>query len=125
MSLKWGPACATYPATLLIHSLDRPFLLRDVWNIISNENVNVSDVQVEVHRAQDAAISISIDVGDWRQFHRILAQVEDLPGTLSVCRQPVSSTQSTDALRQAKRTPFAKPQKRPRRPPFSLRFFGG
>jgi GTP pyrophosphokinase len=127
VTVKWGPACETYQATLIIDSLDRPFLLRDVWNIISDENINVSDVQVDVRRAQDATISIAIDVTDWRQFHRILVRIEDLPGTISVRRQsPPSPEQDTPAkARQPERTPPAETHKRPRRAPFSWRFLGG
>jgi GTP pyrophosphokinase len=127
VTVKWGPACETYQATLVIHSLDRPFLLRDVWNIISDEDINVSDVQVEVRRAQDATISIRIDVTDWRQFHRILVRIEDLPGTISVRRQiPSSTDQDTPAaVRQSETTLSTKPPKRPRRAPFSWRFLGG
>jgi GTP pyrophosphokinase len=126
MSVKWGPACETYPATLAIHSLDRPFLLRDVWNIISNESTNVSDVQVQVNRAQDATISITIDIADWRQFHRILVRIEDLPGTIWVRRLTEADKERVlSRPRPIDRTPSTKSLKGLRRPPFSWRFLGG
>lgn len=126
MPVKWGPACETYPATLAIHSLDRPFLLRDVWNIISNENINVSDVKVDVNRAQDATISITIDVTDWHQFHRILVRIEDLPGTIWVRRQAPSGTEpGTASVRRDEQAPTTKPQRRPIRTHLPWRFFGG
>jgi len=127
VTVKWGPRCETYQATLVIHSLDRPFLLRDVWNIISDENINVSDVQVDVRRAQDATISVRIDVTDWRQFHRILVRIEDLPGTLSVRREVTSGAEqgTPTTVRQSERTLSDDSHKRSRRAPFSWRFLGG
>ena len=125
MSVKWGPACETYQATLVIHSLDRPFLLRDVWNIISEEAINVSDVKVDVNRARDARIAITVDVTDWRQFHRILVRIEDIPGTISVRRQLVEESADEDGARPAARTALSKSLKGARRPPFSWRFLGG
>jgi RelA/SpoT family (p)ppGpp synthetase len=85
--VKWGRTCETYPACLGIHAHDRPFLLRDVWNIIFDEGINVSDVDVQVNRAQDAHIRICIDIEDWLQFHRVLARIEDLPGMIHVQRR--------------------------------------
>jgi GTP pyrophosphokinase len=126
MSVKWGLACETYPATMAIHSLDRPFLLRDVWNIISHENINVSDVQVQVNRAQDATIRISIDVADWRQFHRILVRIEDLPGVIWVRRQLALEQGPGDSqAHQLGILSPAKSTKKLRVPAFSWRFLGG
>ena len=104
--LKWGRACETYPACMDIYTHDRPFLLRDVWNIVFDEGVNVSDVDVQVNRARDAHIRICIDIEDWRQFHRILARIEDLPGTIQIQRRT-----STDA-----RPPAAQRPRRSTRP---------
>ncbi len=53
-----------------------------MWNIIFDEGINVSDVDVEVNRAQDATIQICIDIENWLQFHRVLARIEDLPGAI-------------------------------------------
>lgn len=85
--VKWGRSCETYPACMDIHTHDRPFLLRDVWNIVFDEGLNVSDVDVQVNRAQDAHIRICIDIEDWLQFHRVLARIEDLPGTIQIRRR--------------------------------------
>jgi RelA/SpoT family (p)ppGpp synthetase len=100
--VKWGRAHETYPACMEIHSHDRPFLLHDVWNIIFEEGINVSDVDVQVNRAEDANIRICIDIEDWLQFHRVLTRIEDLPGTIWVRRRPSpdmqrSAEQETEA----------------------------
>jgi GTP pyrophosphokinase len=125
ISVKWGSVCDTYQATLVIHSLDRPFLLRDVWNIIFDEAINVSDVQVDVNRARDARIEVTVDVSDWRQFHRILVRIEDIPGTISVQRQVIGEGKDEHSARAAERHTLERSLKGTRRAPVFWRFLGG
>ncbi len=89
VGVRWGRASETYLACMEIHAHDRPFYLRDVWNIISDLGLNVANVDVEVHRAQDATITVCVDVESWLQFNSVLSQIEDLPGTMTVCRRDV------------------------------------
>jgi (p)ppGpp synthase/HD superfamily hydrolase len=89
VEVRWGRVSETFLACMRIYAHDRPFFLRDVWNIIWEEGINVADVDVQVKRAQDATITICIDVEDWLQFHRVLTRVGDLPGTISVTRLAV------------------------------------
>lgn len=88
--VKWGRACETFPACMDICAHDRPFYLRDVWNIISDLGLNVANVDVRVNRAKDAHITICLDVENWLQFNSVLSRIEDLPGTISVRRRLVS-----------------------------------
>jgi GTP pyrophosphokinase len=86
IEVKWGTASTAYLACAEIHALDRPFFLRDVWNVISEKGVNVSDVRVEVNRAQDATIITCMDIESWVQFNGVLVRIEDLPGAITVRR---------------------------------------
>jgi GTP pyrophosphokinase len=101
VEVKWGQARETHLACMEIYSLDRPFLLRDVWTIISEEDINVSDVDVQVHKAQDVTTIICIDVEDWLQFNRILVRIEDLPGMIRVRRTTSTSVQHEHRLEPA------------------------
>lgn len=98
--VKWGRACETYLACMEIHAHDRPFLLRDVWNIVFDEGINVSDVDVQVNRSQDAHIRLCIDIEDWLQFHRVLARIEDLAGTIQIKRKPPQDDRRQTSHRQ-------------------------
>jgi RelA/SpoT family (p)ppGpp synthetase len=89
VEVKWGRSCETYLACLEILSRDRPFFLRDVWNIISDRGLNIADVDIKVERAQTAQITVCVDIESWLQFSILLAQIEDLPGTIRVRRQPL------------------------------------
>jgi GTP pyrophosphokinase len=93
---KWGQVCETYLACMGIHAHDRPFLLRDLWNIISEVGLNVADVDVQVNRAKDATITVCIDVENWIQFNSVLVRIEDLPGTISVRRKVSPDGSSSD-----------------------------
>jgi GTP pyrophosphokinase len=86
IEVKWGAASTTYLACVEIHALDRPFFLRDVWNVVSEKGINVSDVRVQVNRAQDATIIICMDIESWVQFNGVLARIEDLSGAITVRR---------------------------------------
>jgi GTP pyrophosphokinase len=90
VEVKWGRACETYLACMEILSQDRPFYLRDVWEIISDLGLNVADVDVKVNRAKDARILVCVDVENWLQFNCVLSQIEDLPGTIWVHRKVLS-----------------------------------
>jgi (p)ppGpp synthase/HD superfamily hydrolase len=70
-----------------IVSYDRPFFLRDVWNILSDHGLNVADVDIQVKRAQTARITVCVDVESWMQFSGVLAQIADLPGAIRVQRK--------------------------------------
>lgn len=89
INVHWGKSSATHLARIEIRAHDRPFFLRDVLNILYDQEINVADVDVQVHRAQDAVISISIDVTSWIQFHCVLVRIEDLPGAIQVRRVEV------------------------------------
>jgi len=79
-----------------VYAHDRPFFLRDVWNIISEHGLNVADVDVQVNRATDATVTICVDVENWLQFGCVLARLEDLPGTIRVRRKALLDTASRD-----------------------------
>ena len=90
VEVKWGRTGGTYLACMEVLSHDRPFFLRDVWNIISDHGLNVAEVEIKVQRAQQAQVTVCLDIENWLQFNGVLAQIEDLPGTIRVRRKPLS-----------------------------------
>jgi GTP pyrophosphokinase len=86
IAVRWGKVSETHLACMEIVAHDRPFFLRDVWNILYNQGINVAQVDVKVNRAKDAKIKVCIDIESWMQFHSVLTQIEDLPGTIQVKR---------------------------------------
>ncbi|MBN1933853.1 MAG: bifunctional (p)ppGpp synthetase/guanosine-3',5'-bis(diphosphate) 3'-pyrophosphohydrolase [Anaerolineae bacterium] len=98
IKIHWGKSSATRLACIEIHAHDRPFFLRDVLDILYDEEINIADVDVQVHRSQDAIISIGIDISNWIQFHRVLVRIEDLPGAIRIRRVEVESSRSRQHL---------------------------
>lgn len=89
IEVRWGRSGETFPACTEITAHDRPFFLRDVWNVISDRGLNVANVDILVQRAQMARISVCVDIESWLQLNAVMTQIEDLPGTISVRRIPV------------------------------------
>ena len=94
IAVRWGRVCETYLACMEVYAHDRPFFLRDVWNIISEQGLNVADVDVQVNRAVDARVTVCVDIENWLQFNCVLARLEDLPGTIHVRRKALPDTAS-------------------------------
>lgn len=84
--VRWGKCGKTRLAYIEIRAYDRPSFIRDVLDILYNEEINVADMNVRVNRAHDVLISIGVDVTSWIQFHRVLVRIEDLPGAICVRR---------------------------------------
>jgi GTP pyrophosphokinase len=89
IEVRWGRSGETFPACMEITAHDRPFFLRDVWNVISDRDLNVANVDILVQRAQMARISVCVDIESWLQLNAVMAQIEDIPGTIRVGRIPV------------------------------------
>ena len=89
IEVRWGRVGETFLACMEITSHDRPFFLRDVWNVISDRGLNVANVDILVQRAQMGRISVCVDVESWLQLNAVMAQIEDLPGAMRVRRIPV------------------------------------
>ena len=95
--VKWGQRSSeTYLACIEVLAHDRPFFLRDVWNVISDLGLNVANVDVQVNRAEDARITSCLDVENWLQFNRVLSRIEDLPGVIWARRKEIPA----DSLQQ-------------------------
>jgi hypothetical protein len=72
---------------------------------------------VQVNRARDATITVCIDIEDWFQFHRVLARIEDLPGTIRVRRQlSTAIRQNSSRTKRPPKNPPPKAQRRLRIP---------
>jgi GTP pyrophosphokinase len=97
VEVKWGRACETFLACMVILAHDRPFFLRDVWEIISDNGLNVANVDVKVNRARDASISVCIDVENWLQFNCVLSRIEDLAGTIWVRRKALAGRAASES----------------------------
>jgi guanosine-3',5'-bis(diphosphate) 3'-pyrophosphohydrolase len=87
--VSWGDPKRTYPVSVRIKAYDRDGLLRDVSNLVSNEGINMGQVQVGVnhnHKMNLAVFDLILEVRDIDQLTRVLTRIEALPNVLEAQR---------------------------------------
>jgi GTP pyrophosphokinase len=78
----------TYSVDIHVKAFDRQGLLRDITEVLSNENMNVMAVNTQSDRKTHTAnMTITLDVSDVQQLSRALSRIEQLPNILEVWRK--------------------------------------
>ncbi|MCG2786362.1 MAG: bifunctional (p)ppGpp synthetase/guanosine-3',5'-bis(diphosphate) 3'-pyrophosphohydrolase [Anaerolineae bacterium] len=88
--VAWGDAAKTYPVPIRITAFDRQGLMNDISNLLNNEGVNITDVNVRVNhdslKADIANIRLIVEVRDLVQLSRVLNRMENLSNVLEAQR---------------------------------------
>jgi GTP pyrophosphokinase len=88
--VSWGDASKTYPVPIRITAFDRQGLMGDISNLLNNEGVNITDVNVRVNhdslKADIANIRLIVEVRDISQLSRVLNRIENLSNVLEAQR---------------------------------------
>ena len=85
VKVSWGEPQNTYPVAVEIKAYDRQGLMGDISNIISNESINLLNVDVKVNHNL-AVINLVLEVGDIVQLSRVLTRIENLPNVMEAHR---------------------------------------
>ena len=85
VQVAWGENVNTYPVAVRIKAYDRDGLIRDVATLISDEGINMRQVNVSVHQSQ-AVFDLVLEVGNINQLSRVLTRVETLPNVMEARR---------------------------------------
>jgi GTP pyrophosphokinase len=85
LQVSWGHVERTYPVPVQIKAYDRQGLVSDISNLLSDENINIIDVKVNVNRSI-ADLRLIIEVRDLTQLSRVLARIENLPNVMEAHR---------------------------------------
>ena len=85
LQVGWGHIERTYPVPVAIKAYDRQGLVSDISNLLSDENINIADVKVNVNRSI-ADLRLIIEVKDLTQLSRILTRIENLPNVMEAHR---------------------------------------
>jgi guanosine-3',5'-bis(diphosphate) 3'-pyrophosphohydrolase len=90
VKVSWGNQTRTYPVPIRVTAFDRQGLMSDISNLLSNENVNIVDVNVRVNhdnmQADTAYIRLIVEVRDIAQLSRLLARMENLDNVVDAQR---------------------------------------
>lgn len=83
--VSWGEAKWTYPIPVRIQAYDRDGLMKDVSTVISDENINMTGVNVGVSKNL-AIFDLTLEVRDIAELSRVLDRLENLPNVLEAKR---------------------------------------
>ena len=86
VKVNWGEAQKTFPVAVQIKAYDRQGLMGDISSILTNEGINVLDINLKVNQNL-AAFNLILEIGDIAQLSRILTKIENLPNVLEARRQ--------------------------------------
>ena len=85
VKVSWGEAKRTFPVMIQIKAYDRQGLLGDISTILSNEGINLRDINTKFSNNL-ATINILLDVGDINQLSKVLTITESLPNVMEAYR---------------------------------------
>ena len=85
IKVSWGSNPRTYPVPVMIKAYDRQGLMNDISMILSDEGVNILNVELKVAQHQ-AMLSLVLEVGNIEQLSRVLARIENLPNVTEAQR---------------------------------------
>jgi GTP pyrophosphokinase len=91
IDVEWGRSAAeSFAVHLVVHTDDRPGLLNQVTSVLSDENINIRNLEArtEIDRGQGAVIEMSVDVRDKKQLEKLVGAMRRISGVRDVERLP-------------------------------------
>jgi GTP pyrophosphokinase len=85
VKVSWGEPQHTYPIPVQIKAYDRQGLMGDITTILSNESINLTDINSLVSHNL-ATINMILEIGDISQLSRVLTKIENLPNVMEARR---------------------------------------
>lgn len=83
--VSWGEPKTTYPVPIRVKAYDRDGLMKDISTVISDEEINMGQINVDVNKNQ-AVFHILLEVDDISQLSRVLTKLENLPNVMEAQR---------------------------------------
>lgn len=84
--VAWGPTRETYPVRVRVEAWDRVGLLRDLASQVSEEGVNIANIQSREHPDGTVTLTLTLFTTDVAQLHRLMSKMEAVKGVTSVER---------------------------------------
>jgi RelA/SpoT family (p)ppGpp synthetase len=87
IEVDWGTEKKTYPVRVRIRAYDRTRLLRDIGEVLGNEEVGMRRADITTHKEKNlATFTVVMEVEDMSQLSRVLSRIEMLPNVLEARR---------------------------------------
>ncbi|MBI2844978.1 MAG: bifunctional (p)ppGpp synthetase/guanosine-3',5'-bis(diphosphate) 3'-pyrophosphohydrolase [Chloroflexi bacterium] len=88
VEVDWGEDKKVYPVVIRVEAYDRKGLLKDIAEIVEQEDVNISSSSVTTSKKDRKAIFIAtLEISGMSQLSRILTKIEGLTNVLEARRQ--------------------------------------
>lgn len=88
IAVNWGEKTQEkYPVDLIVHAYDRPGLVRDITNVLANENISITGLNCVTNRKDNTAhVTFTIEIHNLNPLSKILAHLHQLPNVTEVKR---------------------------------------
>ncbi|MDB6162598.1 MAG: relA/SpoT family protein [Xanthomonadaceae bacterium] len=87
LPVEWGRQGGGSEADVVVDAVDRKWLLKDVTNLIAQEDTHVLAIHSEAARADGRVrLRLRVRVADFGQLSRLLGKLDGLPGVQRACR---------------------------------------
>lgn len=85
--LEWTPTeKSQFKAGIKARTVDRPGMLAEISQVISEMGANISNARVQIHKDSTASILFEVSLTDLHQLHRVLTKIEAISGVLGAER---------------------------------------
>ncbi len=86
VKVSWGRPSSTFPVPIRVRAYDRDGLIKDVSTVISDENINMRKVHVDVNKKNMAVFDLILEVKDVTQLSKVLDRLEQLSNVFEAQR---------------------------------------
>ena len=83
--VAWGEPQLTFPVEIQIKAYDRQGLMGDISSQLTDENINVKDIKINVTHNL-AYLDLTVEISDIAQLSRVLTKIENLPNVMEAHR---------------------------------------
>jgi GTP pyrophosphokinase len=80
LPVEWGSQGGGHEVDVLVDAADRKWLLKDLTNLIAQEDTHVLDIHSEHVRGGRVRLRLRLRVADFGQLSRLLGKLDGLPG---------------------------------------------
>jgi len=80
LPVEWGRAGGGHEAAVVVDAVDRKYLLKDLTNLIAQEDAHVLSIRSDSGRHGQQRLHLQVRVQDFGQLSRLLGKIDSLPG---------------------------------------------
>jgi GTP pyrophosphokinase len=80
LPVEWGEAGGGFEADIAVDAIDRKHLLKDITNLIAQEDAHVLSIAGDVGHGAQVRLKLKLRVRDFGQLSRLLGKIEGLAG---------------------------------------------